>query len=512
MQTNLKKSLYLSLAAVSFLAAGAVASTQASAKTYAKVASMQSLKTDANTRNVIVTGNNAIATKAATMQGARTIKSAAALQSAQSSDKVGSFNFRAYAVATTDRGSVYYKVVSFDKSVRGWIYGGTSTSSFGGGLQQFATTSTPATINKSFTYNGQKLWASPAWTQYRVGASKLTMANGTKFTVNASTTNVKSGDLYYQIADGSAAGAWVKASDVENAATPIANNAVRINLVNQSGTVIKSIDYTVNNATKGNTLGALTATNGVYSWKLSTADTSAIQTQINNALVGTGYALTNNALSDAQIAALAQAKFGDAVSLSFANGNVVYSTITPYGRNTATAAATKLVASKTAVSNATATINSKSVAATDLANMNSTDLAALLTAGVKSDSDASTLNTAFKTQTEGQFIPVTDMAITDLFSGSKGASFTGDQVMSYVRGKSTINTLKSPVYPVISYNNGAPKLTWAQFTYTAASADAGTFGNPVNVVYSYDPSAAVAISAPTTTQTTLPGQTNPLTK
>ncbi|WP_279404252.1 hypothetical protein [Secundilactobacillus kimchicus] len=84
---------------------------------------MQSLKTDANTRNVIVTGNNAIATKAATMQGARTIKSAAALQSAQSSDKVGSFNFRAYAVATTDRGSVYYKVVSFDKSVRGWIYG-----------------------------------------------------------------------------------------------------------------------------------------------------------------------------------------------------------------------------------------------------------------------------------------------------------------------------------------------------------------------------------------------------
>ncbi|WP_288530194.1 hypothetical protein [uncultured Secundilactobacillus sp.] len=211
---GIKRPLLISLTALSVTLTGAfVNETEGSAKSYAKVTSIKSLGGDGNSRNVVVTGSNAIGTKALTLRGAQTVKSATALRAAQAADKTGNYNYRAYAVATTNTGSVYYKVVSFDKTVRGWIYGGQSTGTFAGGLQLFATASTPVTETKSYSYNGQNLWAEPAFTQYKVGASKLAMANGTQFTVNVSKKNVKSGDLYYQIADGNAKGAWIKARD-----------------------------------------------------------------------------------------------------------------------------------------------------------------------------------------------------------------------------------------------------------------------------------------------------------
>ena len=57
------------------------------------------------------------------------------------------------------------------------------------------------------------------------------MTNGTKFTVNASKTNVKSGDLYYQIADGTAKGAWVAAKDFDNAPVTVGQNQVGVKFV-----------------------------------------------------------------------------------------------------------------------------------------------------------------------------------------------------------------------------------------------------------------------------------------
>ncbi|WP_282802224.1 hypothetical protein [Secundilactobacillus kimchicus] len=90
-------------------------------------------------------------------------------------------------------------------------------------MQQFATASDAKTESKTFTYNGQKLWAEPAWTQYKVGASK---------------TNVKSGDLYYQIADGTAKGAWVKASDLETKSNATENNSVTITYVDDNNNVV----------------------------------------------------------------------------------------------------------------------------------------------------------------------------------------------------------------------------------------------------------------------------------
>ncbi|QHB53564.1 hypothetical protein GQR93_15060 (plasmid) [Lentilactobacillus hilgardii] len=98
------------------------------------------------------------------------------------------------------------------------------------------------------------------------------------------------------------------------------------------------------------------------------------------------------------------------------------------------------------------------------------------------------LNAAIAKAAARSYIAPANLNVTDLFSGTQGASFSGSDVMTYLNSKSALKTLKSAVFPSFD-DNGT--VTWKQFTYTASSANSGTFGStPVQVIYNYNSSAA----------------------
>ncbi|WP_318635488.1 S-layer protein [Levilactobacillus enshiensis] len=215
MQSSLKKSLYLGLAALSFASVAAV-STTASAKSYATAGAYTTLTADATKRNVQATGTNALYTKPGTVKGAKVVASKATMATLASSKKSANY-FRAYGVKTTNRGSVYYRVVTMDGKYRGYVYGGKSADAFAGGVKAAETTTKATTPVRTTGYylkdtSKNTLWTAPRFTQYK--ASKVNLYGATKndpFTVDSAVTKTQEGSLYYHVTDSkdSSISGWV---------------------------------------------------------------------------------------------------------------------------------------------------------------------------------------------------------------------------------------------------------------------------------------------------------------
>lgn len=221
MQSSLKKSLYLGLAALSFGAVAGTATNASAKSSYATAGAYQTLKTDATKRNVAATGSNALYSQPGTVRGARVVASKATMAKLASS-KSSSDYFRAYGVRTTNRGSVYYRVVTMNGKYRGYVYGGTSSDAFAGGIKSADTTAPaalPARTTGYYLKNISKntLWTAPKYTQYQASKVNLYGATSTdKFTVDGAVTTTREGWLYYHVTNGSISG-WIFAGSGYNA-------------------------------------------------------------------------------------------------------------------------------------------------------------------------------------------------------------------------------------------------------------------------------------------------------
>lgn len=337
MQSSLKKSLYLGLAALSFASVAAV-STTASAKSAAKVTSDKVLTTDATKRNVNLTGTNAIYSKPGTVKGAKVVATTTTAKNLNKST-TSRENFRAYRVAKTNRGSIYYKVVSYNKVYRGWVYGGKSADTFAGGLTSYDTfkegtlTADQKSGNYKLTNPGKTeaglTYKQPAWTQYKIGKTiaDTTAYKDATFSVDKVGTRTREGDTWVHVvnqntADTKADG-WILLSNLTQTNAFNEQSQVKVVVKDTAGNTLKDFNYTAPSAKGKDSV----VTNDFYTGTgTSAVFTDLFQKQLNSELSGTGYKVT---ASDSvnQVSAI---KTGSTYTLYAKKGDTVTTGIKPY--------------------------------------------------------------------------------------------------------------------------------------------------------------------------------------
>lgn len=327
MIVKLKSSIFISAVALGMLGVNCVSVQPAHASSASTIVSNRKLTGNPSNRSVTFTGLSALYSKPQISKGARIVATKAALKDLAAS-KSSNDNFAAYRQATTKKGSTYYKVTSLDGKYRGWIYGGKKAGQFNGGLEQFTTFdegSVPSSLSNytfkiaapGFQNDGKTVtYKDPLNTVYQSGkqiGDSVKYAD-TTFKIDGFGTRTREGDTWVHIsainsAD-SAANGWILYKGLRQAESPIPNNALRIDLVDSKGNLIRYINYTDANAKYNQPLGVPYGT----SWTLGDDDQANIQVAVRQALQGTGYAL--DTLSGNQAGFLAQAKFGHKASLT----------------------------------------------------------------------------------------------------------------------------------------------------------------------------------------------------
>ncbi|TPR23421.1 hypothetical protein DY102_05100 [Apilactobacillus timberlakei] len=319
MQVNLKKSLYLGLAALTFASvagASTASATTANAashhvtkttKKHAKKATKKHAKKAAKAVTFKVTksldqslvykstGKNAIFTKPGGVKNNK-LKVSKSDMSSKANSTSSNDLFMAYQEVRTSKGVHYYKVVSFDKKVRGYVY----TK----GVQKIDNPTTQAakpsnTVGYVTTNNVYNL---PAGYKFGADSSVKNFSginfSADKFNVDDAVT-VYGGDTYYKVSDQNnpLINGWIKSSDfsnnmpdsVKNAQNTAQNaaNAIHVTYVSSSnlGSTVMTKDINPNR---------LNTANGTY-------NVSDVAAAIDNSLKGSGYDLINNnysAISD----------------------------------------------------------------------------------------------------------------------------------------------------------------------------------------------------------------------
>ncbi|MFC6290114.1 S-layer protein [Levilactobacillus angrenensis] len=204
MQSQLAKSLYLGLAALSLGAVATVTTTATSADASSKAKIVSKSALGKNSKNVEVTGTNAIYTKPGTVRGAKLVASKKTVKKLANSNHSKDY-FRAYHMAVTNKGTVYYKIVSMNGKYRGYIYGGKVKGTIGAGIKEAQTVKEATMPSRTAGFhikNVKKntLWTAPQHTTYK--AHKVNMYGTTKedtFTVSKAETKTKEGSLYYYV-------------------------------------------------------------------------------------------------------------------------------------------------------------------------------------------------------------------------------------------------------------------------------------------------------------------------
>lgn len=194
------------------------------------------------------TGSNAVYSKPGTVKGAKVVASKATMASLANSKKA-SDQFMAYQEVTTSKGAKYYKVVSFDKKIRGYVYAS--------GIQSVGTTTTDLTVSSDYLYNGS---TAPSKSVYLKAARFFDAPYGSvfgaklvkfdtnlydyrtdAFYIDGAKKVSRTGDVYYHVVDSSksAVSGWVNSANLalhqNDQGTLFSDaNTVHVTVVNQN--------------------------------------------------------------------------------------------------------------------------------------------------------------------------------------------------------------------------------------------------------------------------------------
>ncbi|WP_203639919.1 S-layer protein [Levilactobacillus wangkuiensis] len=328
MRSSFAKSIYVGAAVLGLAGLSAVTTTTASAKSYATAGAYTALAD--KSQNVTVTGTNAIYSKPGTVKGAKVVASKATVAKLAASKK-SSDTFYAYGTKTTNRGSVYYKIVTMDKKYRGYVYVG-KTATVAGGIKAAETTTAAATPARTTGYylkdaSKNTLWTAPKNTD--INAKKVSLYGASKtdpFTVDKAATKTKEGSLYYHVTDtkDSSISGWIYAGKGYQANVTDANQdmgGLSFTKSADAATADNSITvhYVLNS--NSNSLGTATYTTSVAGTKKDELISKVHDSQnlVNFAVknVPTGYGFDSYAMAPTAVS-IPQAKFGGTLTVRVA--------------------------------------------------------------------------------------------------------------------------------------------------------------------------------------------------